>query len=126
MVDLGSGLVHTLVSFRLCGVGVGKPPVEVTGGLRQALTVRRNVPGDDRPATLGVLSDRLRGVLDWPLSRLAARRRQAGQVFRAETLGLGGSTADLGFSGQSAGGLAELPVAASGGRTGGLVDRRVG
>jgi hypothetical protein len=128
MVDLGFGLVHTLVSFWVCGVGAGErvigavyvagaerlsgllvrlsgqvPSLEVTGGLRQVLTMGPNVPGDDRLAILGVLADRLRGVL-----------------------GLGAGPADLGFSGRCAGGLAGLPVAPSGGPAGGLVDRRVG
>ena len=150
MVDLGFGLVHALVSFRLCGVGAGEqvvgavfvagaqrlpglpvrlggqvPPLGVTGGLRQILTMGPNVPGDDRPAILGALADRLRGVLDLPLSRLAARR-QAGRIFRAEMLGLGAGPDDLGFSGRSAGGPTGLPVAPSGDPAGGLVDHPVG
>jgi hypothetical protein len=149
-VDLGFGLVHTLVSFRAWGVGAGEqvvgavyvagaerppgfpvrfggqvPPLEVAG-VWQILTVGRNVPTGDRPALFGVLAGRLRRVLGLPLSRLASRRSQAGQVFRADMLGFGVDLADLGFSGRSAGGLAWLPVAASGGPAGGLVDRRVG
>jgi hypothetical protein len=151
MVDLGFGLVHTLVPVRLCGLGVGErvvgavwvagagrlaglpvrpggqvPLLEVADGLRQVLTVVRNVPRDDRPAILGALADRFRGVLDLPLPGLAARRRQAGRVFRAEMLGLGAGPTDLGFSGRSAGGLAGLPVAPGDDPAGGLVDRRVG
>jgi len=87
--------------------------------LRQILTVGKTVPGGNRPAILCV-ADGLRGVLG-PPPRLAARRSQAGRVFRAEMLEFGAGLADLGFSGRSADGLARLPIAPSGGPSGGLV-----
>jgi hypothetical protein len=147
LAGLGFGLVPALASFGVWGVGAGEqlvgavyvagaerlpglpvrlggqaPPVDVTCGLRQILTMGRNVPGGGCPVILEAFADQLTGWLDQRLHRLAARRLGLG----AGVLGVGVSPVGLGVRGRSVGWVAGPPAVLSGGSGGSLVNGQTG
>jgi hypothetical protein len=87
------GTVYVAGAERLPGLpvrlGGQAPPLDVTCGLRQILTVGRNVPGGDRPVILGAFADGLTRVLDQRLPWLAARRMGLFRVSWNEDVGGG-------------------------------------